>query len=352
MLEKKELSSLLITTISVKMLLTYPMLLVKNSANAAWIQVLFVTGAALLLFYLMTKVYEKKIGVIELSGIRMGKAARIIVGLVVFAILFLNLARVMRVFPESVKTVSLQDTSTELIIGVLALIVFLCVRYGIEAIATINYIILPVCGILLVAFPFLLAPYYKMDNLFPFFGNGIFKVFVSGTNGLSLFADMLILNVLLNYSKNIKEARSCGFRAILISGIAAALIILLYGLVFPYPSSEKFIFPVYQMTRMIQLGSFFNRFEAIFQFIWSILMFLYCSIYMFSLCLVWQTTFGLKSLKPLILPITIIVASSSLLPDSMMQVMNANKLIDNITYPLVFLIPFVVGLIDKKKNGE
>ena len=65
-MEKKEFSSLLITLMSAKLLLSYPLRLVKNSGPAAWIQVIFVTLLALLIFRMTVSFYERKINIIDL----------------------------------------------------------------------------------------------------------------------------------------------------------------------------------------------------------------------------------------------------------------------------------------------
>ena len=351
-LEKKELSSLLITLMSVKLLLTYPIKLIKNSGNAAWMQVVFVTLIAFLIFRLTARVYEKRMNLVELVKIHTGKPLKIITGLIVFTVLLLNMITVVRIFPESVKIVLLQDTDTDIILGIFILTVFIGAKFGLESIAKINYIFLPICGILMLVFVLFLIPFYKTDNIFPFFGKGFKNIFIDGISGLALFSDVLVLNILLAYSKNISEAKKAGSKAIIISGAVGVVITLAYAMVYPHPVSEEFILPVYQLTRIMHLGSFFNRFEAVFQFIWSILMFLYGAVYLYILCFVWQITFSLKYMKPLLFPVAILISSISILPDSIMQADVLEGVFENIAYPIAFLLPIAVGLFDRKKERE
>lgn len=349
-LEKKEFSSLLITLMSVKLLLSYPIKLIKNSGNAAWIQVIFVTLIALAIFRFTTKIYEQKVNVIELVKIHTNKTLKIITGLLVFTVLLLNMITVVRIFPESVKIVLLQDTDTDIILAIFILTVFIGAKFGIESIAKINYIFLPICGILMLAFVLFLIPYYKLDNIFPILGKGIKNVFVSGISGLSIFSDIIILNILLAYSKNIAEVKKVGNRAIIISGAVGVLITFTYALIYPHPVSEEFILPVYQMTRIMHLGSFFNRFEAIFQFLWSILMFLYGAVYLYIMCFVWQITFSLKYIKPLMFPVALLVSSIAIIPESIMEADTLEGIFENITFPVAFLLPIAVGLLDRQKR--
>ena len=347
-MEKKEFSSLLITLMSAKLLLSYPLRLVKNSGPAAWIQVIFVTLLALLIFRMTVSFYERKINIIDLIKSRLGKTAGVAAGLIVFGILFLNMMSITRIFPESVQIVLLQNTESDVTAAVFALTILIGAYLGIEALAQINYIFLPICGILLIVFVALLFPYYDISNLMPILGTGAFDVFVKGINGLSIFSDIIVLNILLAYSKNINEARDCGTRAIIISGAVALITTLIYSLIYPYPTSEKFILPMYQVTRMIHLTSFFNRFEAVFQFIWSILAFLYGAVYIYLLCFVWQTTFGLKYLKPLIFPMVLLIMNCAMIPESIMEADIFEGIFNAITSPAAFLMPIIAAVIEKK----
>ena len=121
MLSQKELSSVLINLICTKLVLLYPREVILRSATAAWIEMLYVTLLALSLFYVTKKIYTKNKNVLELSFASFGKGARIIVGSLCIIVLFTLFISVMRIFPESVKVVLLQDTDTELILGVFAL---------------------------------------------------------------------------------------------------------------------------------------------------------------------------------------------------------------------------------------
>ena len=110
--------------------------------------------------------------------------------------------------------------------------------------------------------------------------------------------------------------------------------------------------PVYQLARVVHVTSFFSRFEALFQFIWSILVLLYSAIYVYALCYVWQLTFGLRYYKPLIFPIVVINGVIALIPSSIVTVVSAEELENIIGYPLAFLLPIVFGLVSRRYYGK
>lgn len=351
MLQKKKLTSLIINAIAVKMLLTYPRNIVLNSGNAAWIQILYNFALTVLIFMVTAVSYRGKKNVIEVADLCGGKCLKIITGIIVFTVLTANLIMIIRIFPETIKTILLQESKMEVLLIVFAIAAAIGAYMGIESIATVHYLFLPIAGAVMLSFLLLLIPYYRAENLLPVLGNGAKSIFFSGINSMSVFSDIILLNIYLPYMENYSEYKKSGLRAIVIGGIIAFLITISYCSVYPYPSSKNFIFPVYQLTRMIHLSSFFSRFETFFQFMWSILILLYTSFYIYTLCYVWQITFNLKFHKPLIVPIVISLFSAALIPNSIMTFINNEKIIYYIIYPFAFLLPLIFAAASRKISG-
>ena len=348
MLPSSHILAIVINAVFVKVLLTFPKTVVENSANAAWIQILYVSVIAFLFFTAITKMYNIKKNIIEATQIKYGKIAKIVVGIITLAVLIANFFPTIRIYPETVKTILLKDTNTEIIIIAMAVAVIVGAMLGIEAIARIHRIFLPIAVVIIIFFVVFLIPFCRKEYITPVFGNGIKKVFFNGLNGLSLFSDLIILNLLIPYCKNMEVVRKCTKISIIVTGLSATAITLIYCLTFSYPASENFIIPMYQMARLVHLSSFFSRFEAFFEFVWSIMILLYSSMYLFMICYTVQITFSLKYLKPLILPMGVIVFMISLLPDSVMDMLEIEKTIITYSFIPVFTLFLVFGIICKK----
>ncbi len=356
MLQRKKITSLIINAIVIKMLLTFPRSIVLNSGNAAWIQILYNFAFTLLIFAITVKLYKSKKNIIEAAQICGGKPLKIIVGVITAAVLTANYIIVLKIFPETIQVILLQDTQLEIIMIVFVAASIIGAYMGIESISTIHYLFLPIAGIVMLSFLALLIPYYDIDNLFPVFGNGAKSIFLDGMNSMSVFSDIILLNLLLPQMENYGEMKKTGFRAIIIGGITVFLIMFAYCVVYPYPESENFILPVYQLTRVIHLSSFFSRFETFLQFIWTILMLLYSSFYLYMISYVWQTTFNLKFNKPLIIPITICLFGLSASLGSVIDAISSESIVNYIIYPFAFLLPIIFGFglkrVEEKKNEK
>lgn len=352
MLQRKEMTALLINVISLKMLLTFPRIFIINSGNAAWIQALYNTAAVFLIFFVTTKLYRGNKNVIQLAETAGGKTLKIIVGMTVFAVLLINFSSVVRIFPESVKSVLLQNFKLEVIVITFVIATAIGAYIGLQSVAKVNYLFLPVAGAVLLAFLLLLIPYYRFSNIMPVFGQGYKAIFGKGFNTVSLFSDILFLNILLPHCENAGEARKSGVKALVIGAGISVIILLGYCLVYPYPASKEFIIPVYQLARIIHLSSFFSRFEALFQFVWSILVLLYSSVYVYTMCYVWQITFNLKFYRPLIFPVVLISSVIAMVPNSMLDLISTEEIRSLIVYPIAFLLPLIFGAVSRRYYGE
>ncbi|MBD9025461.1 MAG: hypothetical protein EGR09_01105 [Clostridiales bacterium] len=90
MIDRKKMTTLLINVISVKMLLTFPKIMIINSGNAAWIECIYNTLIVIGLFWITTKLYRSNKNIIQLAEMTGKKWLKIIVGVVVFVVLLIN----------------------------------------------------------------------------------------------------------------------------------------------------------------------------------------------------------------------------------------------------------------------
>ena len=257
----------------------------------------------------------------------------------------------MRALPESVKTVILPLTPMRLILLVMALGVMFGAYMGIFSIARIHAIYIPFSAAILISLFVLLIPDTDITNLFPILGKGTYNIFIKGLPSVSIFSDMIILFLILPLCKNYETVKSSAKKALIISSLFNVLIVLFYNLSYSYPSSEEFLMPVYQMTSLIKIGDFFQRLEAFFEFVWSIGILLYSSLYLFVLAWIFKETFNLKYHKPLILPFLIIMSAISFFPSSSVKMLTLQNISSILTIPSAFFIPLFIVSVYSKKQG-
>lgn len=353
---KNGLMMMLINAVCVKLFLTFPRGMVVNAGNSAWIQSIYISLAAMIIYYITYKLYQKcgKNDILSLAENVGGHIFKVVTGVLVCVILVANICMTVRIFPESIKLYLLPTTPTEFILLFLGAAAVIGTYNGIEVLGRLHTLFIPFAGIIMALFFLFLLPYCKTENIMPFWGMGTYNIFVKGFNWISIFADILLLNLLLPYCKSTQTAFKCGFYAILWGGICTTVISLIYCMIYPYPISSEFIMPVYQLTRLVRVGDFFQRAESIFEFVWSIATIMYISTYICAVCLVWQKTFNLRYHRPLIIPVATILVAMSFLPQSIIVMLESDQMIKNIIYPIAFLLPIILPAIYigklKRKN--
>ena len=351
-IQKNELFYILINLITTKMFFTYPRYMVNNSGNAAWIQCIYVSLIYVIIYTFTLILYKKAstVNILDASEFIGGKLLKRIVGILLSIILILNIAVTIRALPESIKTVLLPLTPMKLLMISLGIAIALGAYAGLYSLARICSLFMPVAAVVFVFLLLLLIPDYDITNIYPIFGKGTYNIFISGLSSLGIFSDTIILFILLPFFRNYSEMKAASTKALTVGSLISFLIVFIYNLIFSYPASEDFMMPIYQISRLIKIGDFFQRFEAFFEFVWSISIMLYASIYLFVICYIWKEIFDLKYYKELIFPFTVIIISLSYLPSSTVQLSNTGNIISVFTIPLCIFLPAIIALSFRIKN--
>ncbi len=355
-LKNRDITAVLINLMTVKILFTYPRYIIERCENGGFISVLIFGVLALGIYYLTQLVYLKtgRKSILSQAEMLGGKYLKAFVGIFTVAVLMVNVAPMIRAFPEAVKTVLLQNTSMLVIISIMSVGVAIGAYFGIFALSKLSSLFLPVAGIVIVGFLILLCPHFDINNLFPINMPAIIK---NGSPALSIFADIFVINLLLPYTEDMQTVRNSGIVAIITVTIVGALIVLSYGLVYPYPSSSRFIVPVYQLARLVKIGTYFQRLEAAFEFVWSIAIFIYSAVYLNLICVTLKTAFSLNSYKPIIVPTLIILMRLVFFEENYTEAQRSNFVSTSILYIPMYVLPLIMVLFclrltkDKKKGG-
>ena len=355
-ISERELTLILANLLSVKAIFSFPRTVFETSANAAWIEVIYVSLLAWIMLEATILTYRKtgKKSVIEIAECVGNKPFKIAVGLAVAAVFCVNFVTELRMFSESVKIILLPKTDIEYIMILLAVTICIGQKSGLRATATINAIFFPICLIFLGFIVIFLGKTYTINNMFPILGNGTESILRGGIKNISCFSDILALNILIPHTENISVPKKSGRKALLISAITMLLICLSYALCYPYPWTKECLLPVYQLSTRIRAGEYFQRFEAFFEFVWEISQLLYSTIYIFLISEVLAKTFNLKDKTAICYGVVALVTLLAVQPASIVAVLGVSKLADAIAAPFAYLLPIIIPLLyalkRKRKN--
>lgn len=341
---QSRLTSLTAALLCVKTVFAFPRYLFETSGNAAWLEAIYIFAAAYAMLELSMLFYRftGNKNILSLSESIGGMPLKITVALLVVLCFSVSLSAQVRIFAESVKLILLPKSRIEYIFLLFAAAVAVGSMHGLDAVATVNGIFFPFCAAFLLILCISLLKYCNPNNLFPIFGKGADRLFVGGLSDLSCFSDILALNLLLPHTADIAVVRKSGRRAMLAAGGAITLICLVYGMLYPYPYTAEFFLTAYQMSRMVRVGEYFHRFEAMFEFVWAITHLLYSSIY---LCLIAETlgdVFKLRGSNAAIPCITAIICFAAAEPASVAALLDISKKINVYLLPAAYFLPVII----------
>ena len=351
MKEKLNITSLclvLINVMYVKLLLVVPRNIVLAAGNAGWILCIYVTLLELLLFFLISKVYDFSRNLLDIRE----KAFKKIIGILAAAFLVLSMSSVVKIYPETVKIILLKNTPTEIIYIIFSLAAIIGAYMGIESLGKICSLFQPIATAVMILCFLFLIPNMHLYNLTPILGKGIKGIGFDGLTVLSVFSDIFLIFLIAPEGTDRKKIQHAGFKAIIIMGGILTIAMFGYSMIFPYDVSEDFVLPLYNTVRLIQLSDFFGRFEAFFEFVWSISILIYLSVYLVALSFVWKEAFDLKYEKPLIAPFMSFVALLSYSSVSYIEQNRNFTVYSIILIGLAFLVPLVVQLMRRRERRK
>jgi len=288
---------------------------VEMLGPAAWYVYILTTLLALAGFLMLSKLMEKFPGqdLIYVFKKVFGNVAGSILSFLIGIAFFITSMVFLRLFTEAVKVYVYPLTSPSFIMIFFISAVLVMLYLGFETIArTAAVFLLPILFGLLIIY-ILGFPSYKVYNLFPILGFGIGRNVTYSIKNISYFGESLSLAVVLSSLQGNKYFRNGGLRGIAISGLLTTAALLVYIMAFPYKAAIENTIPSFAFTRIIELGAFFQRFDPIFLFVWSISAIIATAIFLYSFLSIYCKVFKIDDHRQLVLPLGIIVFCISII---------------------------------------
>ncbi|MFJ7972410.1 endospore germination permease [Psychrobacillus sp. NPDC096389] len=297
-------------------ILVIPSALAANAKQDAWIAAIVGNGIGLLIVWLYTKIslLFPKLTYIQLNVMLFGKWIGIIFS---FLFIFMTLlyAAMLLYYSGSFLTIHVMPNTPMAATNILlAIILVMAVRLGLETIARAAEIFIGVFFLLFIILVVFIAPEVQFKNIQPVLETDINIVVqsslplivVSSLNAISL---LMIFPAFINQPKSAKKHFLIGN---LIGGFIVTIITSLCILVLGSDMTTLQRFPSYELAKKINIGNFVNRIEALMAALWIICLYFKMVIYFYAGVLGFAQVFHLNDYRPLTYPLGIIVVVLSL----------------------------------------
>ncbi len=299
-----------------RVFLPYPRHLVELGGSAAWMTPIGGFAVTLIGVYLMWIILKKNPDqtIIEITEEALGPTLGITFNLITIAFFLSICFFFVREFSEALIISALPETPISVIVATYIIIGLLGAYLGIEAIARstrLTYIYIFGGAVLLL---FALTPQWNFDNLFPIFGNGFYPVFGLGTFSTAAVTEIILAAVLVQAMGGADKYLRINFFAATTAFSVLAILLAVSVLTMGKELTIETTLPFYRLSRTIYLGRFFQRVEAFFIIIWSIVGALKIALTLYGAAVSLARTLKLPDYRPLIWPLGLIVFIFSFLP--------------------------------------
>lgn len=338
-----------------RIFLTFPRILVEASVSAAWLSSLAGLVLALAQVYLIYQLLKPHPGesIVDVTGSALGKFFGTSANLL-YAAFFLDVAAIFtRTFSEALLVTALPNTPISVVSTGFIAVAILGAYVGLEAMARSARVTYPfvVAGIALLLLS--LIPQWDITNLFPVLGNGPFNVFVKGGLTAGVITDILLSAVIVRSFQNPGMFGVITARAMLMGYSYLTVLLLIMIMTTGWNTSQEYTLPFYNISRLIYLGRFFQRVEAIFIIIWGYIGMVKVALTLYAAAITLAGTFKLPDHRPLIWPLALIIFTSSLLPPDMPSAVEFEFIYLRIFAWLpTVILPALVLAVDRFRMGR
>jgi len=312
---KIEAIALFVTICINQIIFDIPNELFMSTGTGAWVNTIYISIFTFVIATIVYKLYKNfpNKDIVDISEYVGGKFLKIITS-VIFLLCFISIsAFCVRYFTNSIRI--LYYTSTPIVFLLILFLIppVLSNKLGLKAISGINLILVPILLISTVVLFFANVKEFNFSNLFPILGYGADNVFLSGASNIFCFAGLLYLLFLPPYLKEHKHFKTISISYITFAGIFLLFTILSLLMSLAAISLTDELFSIYLLSRLIEFGTFFQRIDAVFIFIWFLAVFSFISFTFFITLHIFKKVTKSKHSQEMVYSLASIVFAYSLI---------------------------------------
>lgn len=232
---------------------------------------------------------------VQIAQLLLGKWLGGLVGLVYLGFFTWLFSLVLRNVLDFAVIVLLPGTPGRVIVALMAAITLYGVWKGLEPAARVAFQTLAAISGSLVVMPLLLWREFSQLHISLPFEHGVMPVFLAAMHTLSWFGEAFVVMTLVPHLKHPRHAYkwiwiSTGVATLFLTQLVA-LCILVFGPVLP----SRFLFPTYELIKMVSLARFFERVEMFLILVWLSGMFVKLSVCLYAASEAAKHVFGVRS---------------------------------------------------------
>jgi len=289
--------------------------LAEDAKQDAWIVAIVGTGIGLLVIWLFCIIAKwfPDLTFIQIIGKLLGKWVGTIISLIFVSFSFIYATTLLAHSGAFLNIHALPNTPMVVLNILMAMIMVMGVRLGLETIARSAEILVIVVFVILLILVVFISPELKLDNIQPVLEVGPIKIIQSSlfyvvTSSVNAVILLMIFPAFINKNPEKKSFLIGNF----IGGIVIIIMTFLCISVLGVDKTARQMYPSYELAKRIDVGDFVQRIEALMMALWIITLYFKTILYFYASVLGLAQILKLKDYRPLTIPLGMIAVVLSL----------------------------------------
>ena len=317
-----ELTALLTIYTATDVFLSYPARVAAETATSAWM-IPLVSGTIVLAAFLIMHACMRGFpdhDILQLADRFLTPYVAVPLALLLVAFLFFQTALTMREFTETVVTTVLPTTPAVLVALTFLLVALYYAHKGLEGLTRVAILLAAVFAVGIAALLLLPMTWFDSRLLLPLAGRGVASTLYYGAVNSSMFLNVLMLAVTYKSVRNQEHFLRAGTVSIIVTAVLMSLVVVVYLGTFGSAPTGRTPFPLYQLARLIYVGRFIQRLEAVFVFLWVAAAVLKMGCGLWFTAYLYAAAFRMPVYRPLLYAIALSLFIISFLPPDLVTV--------------------------------
>ena len=342
-INNKEAVSLAVSSSLGITVLVSSQIIASSCLSSSLINTAYISFIALLLTFIICKLYKRFIGVsfLDITEFLGGKLLKFIVGIIFLAYFLFTASVVLCKVVNCLQIVYYPMTNVSYTILLFLFSTLFACNLKNNGFLRATFMIVPfvVLAIFLIFAGNLKN--FNFENIFPILGHGTQSTFVSGLTNLYTFGGIAYIFFLPKNLKRPDKFMSISIWSMIISSFLLTVTVATTILMFNKNITSGQLFPLYIAVRYIEFGTFFQRLDSAFILVMNIAICSFLGIYG-NLCLgILKEITGISDAKPLSYPLVLLLYAFTLLIDAKFVL----ETMQDIVFKIFFFGVIALGII-------
>lgn len=326
---------LILTLVISHSILSLPNEILTKYNSASLLNLLYLGIIATLISLLIVNLFKHFPGldIVDISNVLGGTWLRNAIGITFIIYFILTSSVLLRDFCESIKIIYYPITNITFIVAFVVIAVCIANSLNFNATIKTNRIILPLALISIVFLFITNINNFRPQRIFPILGSGFFNTFILGLSNIASFGGIAYLYFLPPLLKNPTDFKKIAVTSMITTTVYLIFTVATLLFIFSFFLNISEISPLYNATRYIEFGSFFQRLESVFLLIWILVFTCYLSISLKMATYIFQKLTNLNNSKTLVPILGLLTFGIAIIPNNLA----ISQFFENNIYPSLMI---------------